>query len=166
MAPTGLKGKLTVLNGAEKSEADLVVAGDKLEAKGVKLAKGAKVVAALVTPAEGDHGPLHRQVSGPCHPSPARPAGGLLALLAAALFGVSTPLVQQFGVGLGAFSTAALLYAGAAAVGLLSRQRIDREARLQRSDLPRLLAMAGSAPSSARWRWPGGCSTPAAPAPR
>ena len=68
--------------------------------------------------------------------------GGLLALLAAALFGVSTPLVQQFGVGLGAFSTAALLYAGAAAVGLLSRQRIDREARLQRSDLPRLLAMA------------------------
>lgn len=51
MAPTGLKGKLTVLNGAEKSEADLVVAGDKLEAKGVKLAKGAKVVAALTTPA-------------------------------------------------------------------------------------------------------------------
>jgi drug/metabolite transporter (DMT)-like permease len=69
--------------------------------------------------------------------------GGLLALLAAALFGASTPLVQQFGVGLGAFGTAALLYAGAAAVGLLSRQRIDREARLQRSDLPRLLAMAG-----------------------
>lgn len=51
MKPTGMKGKLTVLNGAEKSEADLVVAGDKLEAKGVKLAKGAKVVAALVTPA-------------------------------------------------------------------------------------------------------------------
>jgi hypothetical protein len=51
MAPTGLKGKLTVLNGAEKSEADLVVAGDKLEAKGLKLTKGAKVVAALVTPA-------------------------------------------------------------------------------------------------------------------
>ena len=77
--------------------------------------------------------------------SPVLPAlrGGLLALLAAALFGFSTPLVQQFGVGLGAFSTAALLYAGAAAVGLLSRQRIDREARLQRADLPRLLAMAG-----------------------
>jgi drug/metabolite transporter (DMT)-like permease len=68
--------------------------------------------------------------------------GGLLALLAAALFGVSTPLVQKFGVGLVAFSTAALLYAGAAAVGLLSRRRIDREARLQRTDLPRLLAMA------------------------
>ena len=69
--------------------------------------------------------------------------GAALALLAAALFGVSTPLVQQFGVGLGAFSTAALLYAGAAAVGLLSRQPIDREARLQHADLPRLLAMAG-----------------------
>jgi drug/metabolite transporter (DMT)-like permease len=68
--------------------------------------------------------------------------GGLLALLAAALFGVSTPLVQLFGAGLGPFSTAALLYAGAAAVGLLSRQRIEREARLQTSDLPRLLAMA------------------------
>lgn len=74
----------------------------------------------------------------------ARPAlkGGLLALLAAALFGISTPLVQQFGAGLGAFSTAALLYAGAAAVGLLSRRRIEREARLQRGDLRRLLAMA------------------------
>lgn len=68
--------------------------------------------------------------------------GGLLALLAAALFGISTPLVQLFGAGLGAFSTAALLYAGAAAVGLLSRQRIEREARLERGDLPRLLAMA------------------------
>ena len=67
----------------------------------------------------------------------------MLALLAAALFGISTPLVQQFGVGLGAFSTAALLYAGAAAVGMLSRQPIEREARLRRGDLPRLLAMAG-----------------------
>jgi drug/metabolite transporter (DMT)-like permease len=68
--------------------------------------------------------------------------GGALALLAAVLFGVSTPLVQKFGAGLGAFGTAALLYAGAAAVGLLSRRHIDREARLQRGDLPRLLAMA------------------------
>lgn len=51
VAPTGLKGKLTVLSGAEKSEADLVVAGDKLEAKGITLAPGAKAVAALVTPA-------------------------------------------------------------------------------------------------------------------
>lgn len=52
MAPAGMSGKLTVLNGAEKSEAELVAAGDKLEAKGVKLAAGAKVVAALTTPAK------------------------------------------------------------------------------------------------------------------
>lgn len=69
--------------------------------------------------------------------------GGLLALLAAALFGISTPLVQKFGAGLGAFSTAALLYAGAAAVGMLSLRSAAHEARLQKSDLPRLLAMAG-----------------------
>src|SRR5512138_666888 len=68
--------------------------------------------------------------------------GGLLALLAAALFGVSTPLVQRLGVGVGAFATAALLYAGAALVGLASRRPADREARLQRSNLPRLVAMA------------------------
>ena len=52
MVPTNMTGKLTVLNGAEKSEAELAVAGDKLEAKGVKLAAGAKVVAALTTPAK------------------------------------------------------------------------------------------------------------------
>ena len=49
MAPTGLKGKLTVLSGDQKSEAELSVAGDKLEAKGIKLTPGAKVVAALTT---------------------------------------------------------------------------------------------------------------------
>ena len=69
--------------------------------------------------------------------------GGLLALLAASLFGVSTPLVQLFGVGLGAFTTAALLYLGAAVAGLLLQQPAGREARLQRRDWPRLLAMAG-----------------------
>lgn len=43
-------GRLTILNGAEKSEAELKPAGgNKLEAKGVKLGKGAKVVAALTT---------------------------------------------------------------------------------------------------------------------
>ncbi len=68
--------------------------------------------------------------------------GGLLALLAALLFGVSTPLVQFFGAGLGAFSTAALLYGGAALLAFLIRQSAETEARLQRSDLPRLLAMA------------------------
>ena len=52
MAPAGMAGKLTVLKGSEKSEAVLAVAGDKLEAKGVKLAPGAKVVAALTTSAK------------------------------------------------------------------------------------------------------------------
>ena len=49
MAPAGLSGKLTVLNGAEKTEAALAVVGARLEAQGVKLGPGAKVVAALTT---------------------------------------------------------------------------------------------------------------------
>jgi len=49
VAPAGIAGKLTVLNGTQKSEADLVAASDRLEAKGIKLAPGAKVVAALTT---------------------------------------------------------------------------------------------------------------------
>ena len=68
--------------------------------------------------------------------------GGLFALMAAALFGLSTPLVQHFGQGLGAFTTAALLYAGAAVVALVMRHPPEREASLKRSDLPRILAMA------------------------
>lgn len=68
--------------------------------------------------------------------------GSALALLAALLFGISTPLVQLWGRELGPFSTAALLYAGAALAGALLRQHVGREARLLRSDLPRLLAMA------------------------
>src|SRR6059058_726973 len=68
--------------------------------------------------------------------------GGLLALSAAILFGISTPLVQRAGVGLGAFTTAALLYAGAALIGAVLRQPVEREAALQRNDLPRLGLMA------------------------
>ena len=68
--------------------------------------------------------------------------GGLLALLAAGLFGVSTPLVQRLGLGLGPLTTAALLYAGAAFIGALLRQHVDQEARVLRSDVPRLLAIA------------------------
>jgi len=74
-----------------------------------------------------------------------RPAlrGGLLAVLAATLFGISTPLLQRAGEGVGPFTTAALLYAGAALLGALLRQPVEREARLRRSDLPRIAAMAG-----------------------
>jgi len=49
-ATTGMTGKLTILNGTQKSEADLKPAGDnKLEAHGVKLEKGAKAVASITT---------------------------------------------------------------------------------------------------------------------
>jgi drug/metabolite transporter (DMT)-like permease len=68
--------------------------------------------------------------------------GGLLALTAALLFGVSTPLVQRFGTGIGSFTTAALLYAGAALIGALLRKPVEREARVRRSDARRLAWMA------------------------
>lgn len=68
--------------------------------------------------------------------------GGLLALLAALLFGVSTPLLQLFGQHAGPFTTAACLYAGAVLAGGLLRQPAEREAQMTRADLPRLTAMA------------------------
>lgn len=52
LSTEGMSGKLTVLNGSQKSEAELKPAGEnKLEAKGVKLGPGAKAVAALSNPA-------------------------------------------------------------------------------------------------------------------
>jgi drug/metabolite transporter (DMT)-like permease len=77
--------------------------------------------------------------------APTLPAlrGALTALAAALLFGISTPLVQHVGIGVGSFTTAALLYAGAALVGALLRQPVQREAALRRADVPRLLWMAG-----------------------
>ncbi len=48
-APAGITGRLTVLNGNERSEAPLVVAGDRLEARGIRLGQGARAVAALTT---------------------------------------------------------------------------------------------------------------------
>ena len=73
-----------------------------------------------------------------------RPAlhGGALAVIAAALFGISTPLVQFFGRGVGSFSTAALLYAGAAVIGALLKRPVDREARVMVSDGRRLALVA------------------------
>jgi len=78
------------------------------------------------------------------HRLPGWPAvrGGLLALTAAVLFGVSTPLVQWFGSDVSAFTTAALLYAGAAVIGALLRRRVEHEAGIVPGDMPRLLAMA------------------------
>jgi hypothetical protein len=44
----GAKAKLTLLNGAEKSEVELVPVGDKLEAKGnFKVVKGTKGIASV-----------------------------------------------------------------------------------------------------------------------
>jgi drug/metabolite transporter (DMT)-like permease len=61
--------------------------------------------------------------------------GGALALAAAVLFGLSTPLVKHFGQGIGAFITAALM-------GWALRQPVEKEARLMKTDVPRLLAVA------------------------
>lgn len=68
--------------------------------------------------------------------------GAALAVAAAVLFGASTPLIQRAGAGIGPFTTAALLYAGAALAGVVSRRPLQREAGIGRRDLPRLLAMA------------------------
>jgi drug/metabolite transporter (DMT)-like permease len=70
--------------------------------------------------------------------------GALFALVAALLFGASTPLVQRAGTSVGGWMTAALLYAGAAAAGFLLRSRSSHEAAVERRHWPRLLLMAGS----------------------
>jgi drug/metabolite transporter (DMT)-like permease len=88
-----------------------------------------------------DHQQWLAMISPSSHHLPAL-RGGLIALLAAVLFGVSTPLVQRFGVGLGSFSTAALLYGGAAIVGALLRRPIESEARVHARDTGRLALMA------------------------
>ena len=70
------------------------------------------------------------------------PRGGLIALLAAVLFGASTPLVQRFGANIASFWTAALLYAGVALVGALLRRPVEREASVRVSDARWLALMA------------------------
>jgi hypothetical protein len=50
LATEGMSGRLTVLSGKEKSEAELKPAGEnRLEAKGVTVEKGARAVAVLTT---------------------------------------------------------------------------------------------------------------------
>lgn len=49
VSTAGASGKITILSGADKAEAELKPAGDKLEAKGIKLAPGSKVVASVLT---------------------------------------------------------------------------------------------------------------------
>ncbi len=72
-------------------------------------------------------------------------AGTLLAVGAAVSFGVTPPILQRLGGGVGSFGVAALLYAGAAALAAVTRGA-DREASVTRADLPRvaLLALFGA----------------------
>lgn len=84
-----------------------------------------------------------------------RPAlrGTILALVSALAFGVTTPLVQRLGRDVGSFATAALLYGGAALVGIASRSR--SEAQPTRAHGLRLVAVAvfgaGLAPAALAW---------------
>ncbi len=81
--------------------------------------------------------------------------GVLLAVAAAAAFGSTTPFVHRFGKRIGPFTTACLLYAGAALVAVLWRERAGAEARVRRADLPRILALAIAgavvAPTALAW---------------
>jgi drug/metabolite transporter (DMT)-like permease len=83
--------------------------------------------------------------------------GTLLAVLAALAFGITTPFIQRFGVGVGPFATAALLYFGAA-LGALSwprRSTERREARVRFQHFPRLFAVAllGAALAPTLFAW-------------
>lgn len=50
----GARGKVTLLNGSEKTEVELAPAGEKLEAKGAfKVAKGTKGIAAVTLAGKG-----------------------------------------------------------------------------------------------------------------
>ncbi len=76
--------------------------------------------------------------------TPANPirTGSWLAMLAAASFGVTAPLVKITGVGAGPFITSALLYAGAALVSLVGLRSQEEEAPLRTRHVPRLLLVA------------------------
>jgi len=82
--------------------------------------------------------------------------GVILAVAAAIAFGVTTPIVAWAGRDLGAFTTAALLYAGAAFASVVSRLATKpSSARLRRTDLGRVLlvAVAGGALAPTLLAW-------------
>lgn len=80
--------------------------------------------------------------------------GSLIAIAAAALFGLTTPLVKHFGAHTGAFATAVLLYAGAALGAGLPRRR-NEERPLGKGQVPRLalVALFGAALAPAALAW-------------
>ena len=69
-------------------------------------------------------------------------AGTLLAALAAACFGATTPILASAGATVGPLTSAALLYAGAAASSLVFRPREPEGAPLTRAHVPRLALVA------------------------
>jgi drug/metabolite transporter (DMT)-like permease len=82
--------------------------------------------------------------------------GVLVAVAAAIAFGATTPIVAWAGRGVGPFTTAALLYAGAAlATGALRALSRAPGPPLGRRDLPRLVgvALAGGAVAPALLAW-------------
>ena len=79
--------------------------------------------------------------SAPHHGRNPLAGGGLLAILAAVSFGVTTPIIQKLGLGAGAFPTAALLYAGAA-LASRGRSKSDREAPVRAQHVGRLTLVA------------------------
>lgn len=80
--------------------------------------------------------------------------GSWVAIAAAALFGLTTPLVKHFGVTAGPFATATLLYGGAALGAGIPRRRAD-EPSLTSAQAPRivLVALFGAvlAPAALAW---------------
>lgn len=80
--------------------------------------------------------------------------GSLLAIAAAVLFGATTPVIQHFGVGVGPFATAALLYGGAALGCGLTRSGAG-EKSLGSGQVPRvvLIALFGAALAPAALAW-------------
>jgi len=81
--------------------------------------------------------------------------GVVLALLAAVLFGVTTPIIRRVGGDADPFSTAMLLYAGAALATLPLPRSGSREASVGRGHLPRLVlvALVGGALAPALFAW-------------
>lgn len=89
------------------------------------------------------------------------PKGDLLAPGAGIAFGISTPLLQRAGGNLGAFGSAALLYAGAPLAGALLRRPVGGEAGPRSSDLPPLGWLVALA-KKVRLTWKGSSTAPKA----
>ena len=70
--------------------------------------------------------------------------GTTFAALAALAFGITTPFLQRLGAGVGPFTTAALLYLGAAIGGVSwpGRRKEQKEARVRLGHLPRLAVIS------------------------